>query len=41
MVPVLARRHAVVYRYPYEFSVPGAEKDYIMQDAVEEAKKKK
>jgi len=36
-----AGRHAVVYRYPYEFSVPGAEKDYIMQDAVEEAKKKK
>jgi cytochrome c oxidase subunit 1 len=28
-------RHPVVYRGPYEFSVPGAPKDYVMQDAPE------
>ncbi len=30
-----AGRHPVVYRGPYEFSVPGAPKDYVMQDAPE------
>ena len=33
-----AGRHPVIHRYPYEFSVPGAASDYIMQDAPEEAK---
>ncbi|MFB3921334.1 MAG: cbb3-type cytochrome c oxidase subunit I [Terriglobia bacterium] len=30
-----AGRHPVVHHGPYEFSVPGAEKDYIMQDSPE------
>jgi len=28
-----AGKHPVVHHGPYEFSVPGAEKDYIMQDS--------
>jgi cytochrome c oxidase subunit 1 len=30
-----AGRHPVIYRGAYEFSVPGAEKDYVMQDSPE------
>jgi len=30
-----AGKHPVVYRGPYEFNVPGAEKDYILQDSPE------
>ncbi len=30
-----AGKHPVVYRGPYDFSVPGAEKDYIMQNSPE------
>ncbi len=33
-----AGKHPVVYRDPYEFGVPGEEKDYIMQNAPETAK---
>ena len=28
-------KHPVVYRYPYEYGVPGAKQDYIMQDSAE------
>jgi cytochrome c oxidase subunit 1 len=30
-----AGKHPVVYHGAYEFGVPGAEKDYIMQDSPE------